>query len=54
MFAVINSVLANQAARGEAEAMPEEVPRAREPLEQTRKRLEACLRFPTTPPAGNA
>ena len=25
-----------------------------EPLEQTKKRLEACVQFPAAPPAGNA
>lgn len=56
---IINAVAADRVARGEAEAPPEEVPHthphAREPLdEQTRKRLAACLRFPTTLPAGHA
>ncbi len=43
---IINAVAAGQVAHEEADAMPWEVPHVCEPLdEQTRKRLEACLRF---------
>lgn len=54
---IIDAVVAEHAAR--ADSMPWEIlytfPHVHKPLDElTRKRLEACLRFPTTPPAGKA